>query len=173
MPDFKPKPENWFYCELCQTVSYRHDCCGHVSCSGRGCDVCCQGREVSDGPSEVIERMIRGGKAPDKSTIPHMGNGMKKLLREAAEAATKPDDRPPIHTEWTGMKIPTFFLDADDDMGNRAIGAATDLAVTIANLTAEFREALDRLERGSDGDVVTLRLSRRDMTPEELAAAEE
>lgn|GEM_PF-4909591 len=55
-------------------------------------------------------------------------------------------------------------------MGNRAIGAATDLVVALENLTQELRVALDTLERGRDGDAVTLGLSRRDMTREECAA---
>ena len=70
------------------------------------------------------------------------------------------------------MKIPTYFFDTDDDMGNRAIGTAANLA-TLDNITAELREVLDRLARGCDGDVYTLRLSRCDMTREELAALPE
>ena len=91
MPDFKPKQENWFYCELCKTVAYKHDCCGNISCSGGGCKVCCQGREVSDGPSEVIERMICDGTAPDESTLPHIEDGLTKLLREAREGEYAPE----------------------------------------------------------------------------------
>ena len=74
------------------------------------------------------------------------------------------------------MKIPTYFFDTDDDMGNRAIGTATNRKArlaTLSNITAELREVLDRLERGCDGDVYTLRLSRCDMTREELAALPE
>ena len=67
MDEFKPKPENWFYCQQCETIAYEHDCCGHASCSGGGCDVCCgQGPES---PDAVIDRMIRDGTAPDKSTV--------------------------------------------------------------------------------------------------------
>lgn len=85
--DFKPKQENWFYCEHCQTVAYQHDCCGNISCSGGGCKVCCQGPNGTDGPNGVIQRMIRDGTAPDESTIPHREDGMAKLLSEAAEKA--------------------------------------------------------------------------------------
>ena len=85
MPDFKPKRDNWFYCELCQTIAYRHDCCGNISCSGGGCEICC----CQKGPDEVIQRMILDGTAPDKSTIPHIEDGMTKLLKETA---TKYDD---------------------------------------------------------------------------------
>ncbi len=83
MPDFEPKQENWFYCKLCQVIAYQYDCCGNTSCSGGGCDVCCP---VT--PSKVIDRMIRDGTAPDESTIPHLEDGMTKLLRESREAET-------------------------------------------------------------------------------------
>lgn len=88
MADFTPKPENWFYCKLCRTVAYKHDCCGNISCSGGGCEVCCQGPRGNDGPNGVIARMKHDGTAPDKSTLPHLEDGMAKLLREATE--TKP-----------------------------------------------------------------------------------
>ena len=81
MPDFKPKRKNWFYCELCQTIAYKHDCCDNISCSGGGCEVCCQGPEGRDGPTGVIERMIYDGTAPDKSTILHLEDAMTKLLK--------------------------------------------------------------------------------------------
>lgn len=80
-PTFKPKQENWLYCKLCQTIAYNHDCCGNVSCSGGGCEVCCP--KGKDGPSGVIEGMILDGTAPDKNTIPHLEDGMTKLLRES------------------------------------------------------------------------------------------
>lgn len=82
MLDFKPKRENWFYCELCRTIAYQHDCCGNISCSGGGCEVCCPGG--SGGPNGVIRNMIRDGTAPDKSTVPHLEDTMAKLLKEAA-----------------------------------------------------------------------------------------
>lgn len=82
-PTFKPKPENWFYCKLCRTIAYTHDCCGNISCSGGGCDVCCQGPKGTDGPDGVIRRMVDDGTAPDESTIPHLEDGMTKMLREA------------------------------------------------------------------------------------------
>ncbi len=67
------------------------------------------------------------------------------------------------------MKKPIFFIDADDDMGPHAIGMAADRPGAMANLTAKIHVALDRLEEGRDGDVVNLRLSRSDMTDEEVA----
>lgn len=71
------------------------------------------------------------------------------------------------------MNRPIFFLDADDDMGNRAIGTIVDMASAARNLGAECREALGRLKRGDDGDVINLRLSRCDMSEEELVALPE
>lgn len=66
------------------------------------------------------------------------------------------------------MKFPIFFLDDDTDTGNRAVGTAADREAAEANLHAEIQGALDRLERGEDGCRVTLVLTRRDMTAEEL-----
>lgn len=71
------------------------------------------------------------------------------------------------------MQIPTFFLDADDDMGNRAIGLATNRPLAESNLLGELQVALDRLEQGNDGDQVRLVLTRVDMTSEDLAAIPE
>ena len=71
------------------------------------------------------------------------------------------------------MKSPKYFLDADDDLGSRAIGMADARQMTLVNLHAECQVALDRLARGKDGDRVTLVLTRHDMTDEELAARPE
>lgn len=34
------KEENWFYCCLCDEVSYKFDCCGKTTCGGSSCDIC-------------------------------------------------------------------------------------------------------------------------------------
>jgi len=57
------KPENWFFCELCDTVSYKFDCCKNTACNGGGCDQC---KELC---AEII-RMINAGKVPAKETVP-------------------------------------------------------------------------------------------------------
>ena len=77
-----------------------------------------------------------------------------------------------LNTE-NAMKIPIFFFNTDDNTGTRPIGRAADLATTLENLTAELRALLDELETGRDGDVFHLRLSRHDMTEEELEALPE
>jgi hypothetical protein len=33
-------PNNWSYCEHCDTPAYLFDCCGMSSCSGGGCETC-------------------------------------------------------------------------------------------------------------------------------------
>lgn len=71
------------------------------------------------------------------------------------------------------MKKPIFFLDADDDMGNRVIGTAVDRKLAKENLLAEIQVALDRLERGEDGCRIMLILQRVDMTTKELMALPE
>ncbi len=77
----------------------------------------------------------------------------------------------PNHEET--MKRPVFFLDADDDLGNRAVGMAANRPQAEANLLAEVQGALGRLQSGDDGDRVTLILTRTDMTSDELAALPE
>lgn len=71
------------------------------------------------------------------------------------------------------MKKPIFFLDADDDLGNRTIGASADRVLAEANLHAEIQSALDRLELGGDGSKLVWILKRIDMTDKELAALPE
>jgi hypothetical protein len=35
------KKENWFYCDLCDSISYDFKCkCGASACNGAGCDEC-------------------------------------------------------------------------------------------------------------------------------------
>jgi len=34
------KKENWFFCELCDCVAYRFECCSNTSCNGGGCEIC-------------------------------------------------------------------------------------------------------------------------------------
>ncbi len=94
---FIPKEENWFYCELCQTLAYHHDCCGNISCSGGGCEVCCQGPKGNEGPNGVIQKMINDGTAPSIDEVPHREDGMTKLLREienerSGEISTEQND---------------------------------------------------------------------------------
>ena len=33
-------PNNWRYCDHCETPTYYFDCCGLNSCSGGGCEIC-------------------------------------------------------------------------------------------------------------------------------------
>lgn len=33
-------PNNFFYCEECQDISYRFECCGNTVCNGSGCEIC-------------------------------------------------------------------------------------------------------------------------------------
>ena len=71
------------------------------------------------------------------------------------------------------MKIPTFCIDADDDIGPRPFGTAANMEVTRANANAEIQVAIDTLANGEDGDRVTLVLTRHDMTSAELDALPE
>ena len=66
------------------------------------------------------------------------------------------------------MKFPVFCIDADDDMGSRAIGTAANREAAEANLLGEIQVALDMLMQDGDGSQVTLVLTRHDMTNEEL-----
>ena len=34
------KDENWYWCEQCDCIAYKYECCGLGSCSGGGCDEC-------------------------------------------------------------------------------------------------------------------------------------
>ena len=34
------KHENWFFCQQCNEVSYKFDCCMGTTCNGLGCDKC-------------------------------------------------------------------------------------------------------------------------------------
>jgi hypothetical protein len=58
------KLENWTYCCLCDGIAYRFtQCCGHVTCSGLGCDKC------HDLHIE-IHRLIMQGKCPRYEDLP-------------------------------------------------------------------------------------------------------
>lgn len=41
MNEITLKEENWFYCDVCDCVSYRYDCdCSGTACNAHGCDKC-------------------------------------------------------------------------------------------------------------------------------------
>lgn len=43
MNEITLKEENWFYCDVCDCVSYRYDCdCNGTACNAHGCGECSQ-----------------------------------------------------------------------------------------------------------------------------------
>ena len=69
------KKENWFFCVLCDTVSYKFDCCGNIACSGGGCDKC---KELNP----EIWKIVNEGKAPNKDEVPHYNDTLEDLIEE-------------------------------------------------------------------------------------------
>ena len=57
------KKENWFFCEQCDTIAYKLDCCSNTSCNGGGCEQC---NELW----EEVHELIRNGNAPSKESVP-------------------------------------------------------------------------------------------------------
>lgn len=68
------------------------------------------------------------------------------------------------------MKTPRFFIDADDERGNRLVGEAANMELAKNNAYVELQAALDYLAKGRDGSKVVLVLSRKDMTDKEARA---
>jgi len=71
------KNENWLWCELCDTIAYRFECCNHLSCSGGGCDKCQdmheQVRDILNNGEISKERWVELG-------YPVLPDKMKELL---------------------------------------------------------------------------------------------
>lgn len=57
----KINDDQWFFCELCDTMSYTFECCGNTACNGGGCDKC------GELWKEVWEKIHAGDHPPQES----------------------------------------------------------------------------------------------------------
>lgn len=65
-------PENWVWCELCQTVAYKLPCCGNPTCNGGGCT-----NPICDEIWIVAQEAIKLGNHPSKDKLPVIGQAME------------------------------------------------------------------------------------------------
>jgi hypothetical protein len=57
------KPENWFYCGLCQCRSYKYGCeCGGTTCNAAGCPKC-------EGLYELAREAEKNNTAPSEESL--------------------------------------------------------------------------------------------------------
>ncbi len=70
-------------------------------------------------------------------------------------------------------KTARVFIDDDSGEGLQLIGSAGDVGMLIINVGAYTQVAIDTLLAGADGDVVTLTLTRKDMTSYQVATLPE
>lgn len=79
--DAQLNPENFFYCRICNTVSYDLKCeCGGTACNGGGCDKCAEAWAAA-------WKAIEAGNHPPKEKMRHTPT-MEDLFRWRQEEAS-------------------------------------------------------------------------------------
>lgn len=92
MTKFEPKEENWFYCAMCDTVSYKFDCCGNTICNGGGCDKCSGpiGSRTGNEPWDQVWRLVKTKQHPPIEEMPK--SKLPPFTREVEAQETNPQD---------------------------------------------------------------------------------
>lgn len=97
MSDFKP--ERFFWCETCRSVSYRFECCGATVCNGAGCEKCGEMiglfgaaveycRETGEEPGvETVARILSLDDDDEKEVV--IDEDLTEELRESIEQANR------------------------------------------------------------------------------------
>jgi len=59
----------WFWCDLCMVPAVKFECCGNISCSGGGCDVCFP-KDDTKGVGHQINEICNARKWPYEQLKP-------------------------------------------------------------------------------------------------------
>ena len=102
--DITLKRENWFYCDVCDCISYRYGCeCYGTACNAGGCDKC---KSIWD----IVTDAIKQGNHPSEKILKRevIDNYKNYLLKKEYKPTKTTED---IVFEEMGMSPPSIFIE--------------------------------------------------------------